>query len=85
LNRQALRVEVMRVQLAVNRVRHGLSTGQSLWKWMAPVAGFLVARKFGQAGAVAKSSAVLAIGKALWSAWRDRRRSDDGARGSAES
>lgn len=84
LNRQALRVEVMRVQMAVDRVRHGLTTGQNLWKWVAPIAGFLVARKFGQSGAVAKGSAVLAIGKALWSAWRDRRRPEGGARSSAD-
>lgn len=75
LNRQALRLEALRAQVAVDRFREGLLSGQNLWKWVAPVVGFVVARRFGAAGsAVAKGSALVAVGRALWTAWRERRR-----------
>lgn len=75
LNRQALRVEMLQARLSLDRLRSGLSSGQNLWRWLAPVAGFVLARKFGSAGGpVAKGSAIIAIGQALWTAWRDRRR-----------
>ncbi len=85
LNRQALRVELLRAQMSVDRFRDGITSGQNLWKWVAPVAGFLLARKFGSAGgAVAKGSALIAAGRALWSAWRERRsRSTSSASGPA--
>lgn len=73
LNRQALRIETARMQLSIDRFRDGFASGHGLWKWLAPVAGFVLARKLGKSSAVAKGSAVLAIGRAVWSAWRHRR------------
>ena len=75
LNRQALRLEVLRVQLTIDRLREGVAAGHNLWKWVAPVAGFVLARKFGPAArTVGTSSVLLSVGRALWNAWRGRRR-----------
>lgn len=77
LNRQALRLEVLQVSMALERVRHGFVSGQTVWKWAAPVVGFFIARKFTRFGADGgvKSSSLLSIGRSLWNAWKDRRRS----------
>ena len=75
LNRQALRVEILRARISVDRARDGLLSGPQLWRWLAPIGGFLIARKLGgKSGTFAKGSALIAVGRALWSAWKDRRR-----------
>lgn len=75
LNRQALRLEVLSVSSAIERIRHGFVSGQSLWKWLAPIAGFFIARKLSKSSANGfKTSSVLSMGRALWTAWRDRRK-----------
>ncbi len=75
LNRQALRVEFLRARVSVDRARDGFFSGHQLWRWIAPIGGFLIARKLGgKSGTVAKGSALLAVGRALWTAWKDRRR-----------
>lgn len=75
LNRQALRLEVLHIKMTIERVRHGFASGHAVWKWLAPVAGFFLARKLTRSGSNgAKTSSVLNIGRALWTAWRDRRK-----------
>jgi hypothetical protein len=74
LNRQALRLEVIRIELTIDRLRRGIFSGQNVWKWVAPVAGFVIARKFGSSASGAKTSAFFAIGQTLWNAWKERRR-----------
>ena len=75
LNRQALRLEVLHICMTVERVRHGFVSGQAIWKWLAPVAGFFLARKLSRFGTDGtKATSFLGIGRALWSAWRDRRK-----------
>jgi hypothetical protein len=75
LNRQALRLEVLSVTTTVQRIRNGFLSGQSLWKWLAPVAGFLIARKLAKPKTSGiGASSVLNIGRALWTAWRERRK-----------
>jgi hypothetical protein len=77
LNRQALRLEILQVSMSIERVRHGFVSGQAVWKWAAPVVGFFLARKFTRfgAGGGVKSSSLLSMGRSLWNAWKDRRRS----------
>jgi hypothetical protein len=74
LNRQALRLEAARVQVSLQRLRAGVFSGPNLWKWVAPVAGFVLARKFGSSGTAATGTALFSMGRALWNAWKDRRR-----------
>ncbi len=77
LNRQALRLEIMQINLTIDRLRHGLVSGQTVWKLAAPIVGFLIARKFSRFGADrgANGSSVFNIGRGLWNAWQEWRRS----------
>jgi hypothetical protein len=83
LNRQALRVELMRIEMSFDRVRQGIISGHNLWKWIAPLAGLLMARKFGRAGGMgnmAKGSALFAAGQSLWTWWRNRKNASPSGR-----
>lgn len=68
LNRQILRLELEQVQMQLSRFRqHWL---RNLWVWVAPVAGFLVARKLSRpAGFLAKGSALLSLLTRLLDLW----------------
>jgi hypothetical protein len=74
LNRQAIRLELARLRMQGERWRSGLTRGYSWWNWLAPVAGFLVARKLSKtSGAVAKGSLVASLVGAAWKIWNARR------------
>lgn len=68
LNRQILRLELDQLRLQVDRVRqHWL---RNIWVWVAPVAGFIFARKLSRpAGFLAKGSAVLSLLTRLLDLW----------------
>jgi len=77
LNRQVLRVEVSRIRCRVDLYRRRYGWAQSAWKWAAPVAGFLLARKFKKtAGAFAKGSMLLGAARSLWGYWTSRQDRD---------
>lgn len=69
VNRQLLQLEVSNVRLSFERIRSGFS-GRNLWKWVAPVAGFFVARRFsGGSGFMAKGSMVVSLLGTAWKLW----------------
>ena len=70
LNRQLLRVEVGRIRFQTERLKRGYGWAHGAWKWVAPIAGFLFARKLNKTGgAFAKGSSLLTAFGALWKAW----------------
>lgn len=70
MNRQALRVEMRSLRMHVEQYQRGYGWAQSAWKWAAPFAGFLFARKFqNTAGAFAKGSAVVNALSGIWRMW----------------
>jgi len=72
LNRQVLRVEFERIRFRGEQLRRGYGWAQNVWKWGAPVAGFLLARKFKKtAGAFAKGSLLVNVGQAIWRFWQN--------------
>jgi hypothetical protein len=74
LNRQVLRLEFQQIQARVGQVRQ--SWRQHAWKWAAPIAGFLFARRFAKAGGFfAKGSLVVMLLGKLWNFWQSRRES----------
>jgi len=74
LNRQVLRVELGNLSFRVRRFQRGYDWASTAWKWAAPLAGFLFARKFGKtAGVFAKGSLLLTALRAGWKAWEAMR------------
>ena len=74
LNRQVLRVEVEKLRFCGEQFRRGYDWAHHLWKWGAPVAGFLLARKFKKtAGAFAKGSLLVNAARAIWRFWENSR------------
>jgi hypothetical protein len=74
VNRQLLDLEASKVRLSFERIRSGLS-GRNLWKWVAPVAGFFVARRFsGGSGFMAKGSIVASLLGTAWKLWNAMKR-----------
>jgi hypothetical protein len=70
LNRQILRVEIEKIRLRAEQIRRGYGWAHNVWKWGAPVAGFLLARKFRKtAGAFAKGSLLINAAQAIWRFW----------------
>jgi hypothetical protein len=70
MNRQVLRVEAGRLRLWSEQFRRGYGWANNAWKWSAPLAGFLLARRFKKsAGLFAKGSLLLSILTAAWKAW----------------
>jgi hypothetical protein len=71
LNRQVLRVELGRIRLQTERIKHGYGWAHGGWKWAVPIVGFLLAKKFKQApGLFAKSSLVMSALGGLWKVWQ---------------
>jgi len=72
INRQMLQSEMDHIRFRMEQIKHNwLSRG---WKWAAPVAGFLFARKFKKTGGMfAKSSLALLLLRTLWAAWLGRK------------
>ena len=68
LNRQVLRVEAEALRLQVDQVRATCARGRAVWQWAAPVAGFLLARRFDKSGGLLAKGSMLA--GALGSAWK---------------
>lgn len=77
LNRQVLRLECDQLGLRVGEIKRGFGWARNVWAWGAPLAGFLLARRFKKTGnAFAKSSMLISVAKAgwrFWEAWRERR------------
>ena len=74
VNRELLHLEVTRIRLSVARLRSSFA-GHGVWKWLAPVAGFLLARRFsGNSGFIAKGSMVLSLLGSAWKLWSGRKR-----------
>jgi hypothetical protein len=73
LNRQVLQLEASHIQIRVERFKR--SWWQTGWKFGAPVAGFLLTRKFKLAkGILTKGSFALLILRKLWEVWLSRKR-----------
>lgn len=81
LNRQVLRLEVDQLCLRVGEIQRGFGWARNLWAWGAPLAGFLMARRFKKTGnAFAKGSFLVSAvrtGWKLWQAYRERRAGRD--------
>lgn len=74
LHRHVIKVELARMGYALARYRRGYFWVHSAWRWAAPLAGFLLARKFKKtAGSFAKGSALLGMARSLWTIWSARR------------
>lgn len=73
INRQVLRLELGQIELRMERFkRRWWQTG---WKFGAPVAGFLLARKFKKVdGIFTKGSFALLVLRKLWGIWQSRKR-----------
>ena len=72
LNRQVLRVEVEKLRFRAEQFRRGYGWAQNAWKWGAPVAGFLLARRFKRtAGAFAKGSLLVNLVQTIWRLWEN--------------
>jgi hypothetical protein len=70
LNREILRVELGQVRYRAEQVQHGYGWAQNIWNWGAPVAAFLLARKFKKStGAFAKGSMLITALRTGWKAW----------------
>lgn len=82
LNRQVLRMEVARLHFRGEQLRRGYGWVQGFWKWGAPVAGFLLARKFKKAaGVFAKGSVLAGVARSLWHWWRESRQDSSNSDG----
>jgi hypothetical protein len=85
LNRQTVRLELRTIRLRADQLQRGFGWVQQVWKWGAPLAGFLFARKFQKkAGVFAKGSFVVSAATSLWKAWRAARGGSTKPPGSAE-
>ena len=81
LNRQVLRVEAGKLLVRAEQFKRGYGWANSAWKWAAPLAGFLLARRFKKtAGVFAKGSLLVTVLGTLWKWWEAR----DGRRGEPE-
>ena len=69
LNRQVLQLEWEQIRFRTETFRSGW--WRAGWKWVMPVAGFLVARKFKKsAGFFAQGSLGLFVLRKIWEAFR---------------
>ena len=74
LNRQVFRLEVGRLRFRAEKFQRGFDWASNAWKWAAPVAGFLVARKFKKtAGAFAQGSLLTTALSTAWKFWQSRK------------
>ena len=73
LNRQVLRVEAGQLLFRVEQFKRGYGWAHRVWKWAAPLAGFLLARRFKRgAGVFAKGSLLVTALGTLWKVWETR-------------
>ena len=73
LNRQALRVELGRMRFRAEQFQRGYGWAYTAWKWVAPLAGFLMARRFKKTASVfAKGSLLATVLRTLWKFWEVR-------------
>lgn len=78
INRQILRLECGRVRYRAESWRNKWASAQGVWKWAAPVAGFLFARKFNKTtGAFTAVTGLIPTLRKLWETWRERQRRGD--------
>jgi hypothetical protein len=68
MNRQALRIECGRIHARLEQFQRGFNWSRYAWAGLAPVAGFLLARKFKTTSGIFSKGSLLA--GALRSAWR---------------
>src|SRR5262249_43690705 len=72
INRHVLRLELQQTHMRFEQIC--LSWQKHAWKFAAPLAGFLLARKFKKTpGFVAKGSLVVMALSKLWNFWQERR------------
>jgi len=80
LNRQVLRVETGKILVRAEQFRRGYGWANLAWKWTAPLAGLLLARKFRKTADVfAKGSLLVTALSALWQAWEARQQKRPGS------
>lgn len=74
LNRQVLRLEVDQLSIRVGEFQRKFGWAQSAWKWAAPIAGILLARKFKKTGhAFARGSFLITAVQTGWKIWQSLR------------
>ena len=70
LNRQALRLEITRLRLRGESLSNSFARSQGWMKWLAPVVGLFVARKFARTpGVLSKGSMLVSLAGAAWKLW----------------
>ena len=80
LNRQVIRLEVDQISIRVGQLQRGLSWVQGAWTWAAPIAGFLLARKFKKTGrSFANGSFLITAIQTGWKLWSTFRQNRSGA------
>lgn len=74
MNRQVLRLELAQLQHRTEPWRRGWERLRTGWTWLAPLAGFLAARKFQRLpGLISQSSTAFLVLRRLWEGWRRAR------------
>jgi hypothetical protein len=74
INRQMLRLEAEFLRVRFDHYRRGFDRVQLSWKWITPLAGFLVARRMNKTGGfLSKTSALMMLLRGLWEAWQTRK------------
>jgi len=70
LNRQGLRLEMARLRLRGESLSNSFARSQGWMKWVAPVAGFFVARRFARTpGVLSKGSMLISLAGTAWKLW----------------
>lgn len=70
VNRQLLELELTQLRLSFERLRSGWLSPRGVWKWVAPVTGFIMARRFSRnSGLMAKGSLLVSLLGATWKIW----------------
>ena len=76
VNRQLLRLELTKLRVSVERLRSGFTGGGNVWKWLAPVAGFILARRVSRNSTfMARGSLIVSMLGAVWKLWSAFKRS----------
>jgi hypothetical protein len=71
LNRQALSLELAGLRVRGENLASGFARNQGWLKWVAPVVGLFVARKFARTpGVLSKGSMLVSLAGAAWKLWK---------------
>jgi len=70
VNRQLFRLELTKLQLSVDRLRRGFTSGSNLWKLLVPLTGFFMGRRFSRnSRLMTKGSVIVSLLGAAWKVW----------------